>query len=585
MTRILVVEDERIVARDIQNTLERLGYTVTATVPTGEEAVRKAEETRPDLALVDIVLSGAMDGIEAARHIHFVLGIPVVYLTAYTDDERLERARATEPVGYIVKPYTERELLATIEMALHQYLASRQRTEAALRESEERYRGLFERVPVGLYRTTPDGQILDVNPALVEMLGYPDRESLLAVNAADLYVNAEDRQRWRALAEREGVVRDFEAQFRRRDGTVIWGRDSARTVRDADGRVVYHEGSLRDITEYKRAEEALRREKDFAESLIETAQAIVLVLDTEGRIVRFNPYLEEISGYRLPEVQGEDWFATFLPERNHSRIRELFSKAIGDIQTRGNINPIVTKDGRERQIEWYDKTLKDAEGNVVGLLSIGQDITERKQAEEQILRQSAVLEAINEVFQETLVCESDEEVARTCLAVAEKLTGSKFGFIGEVNQVGRFDTIAISNPGWDACKMPDSEAARLIKGMEIRGIDRSVIREEKSRIVNDPASHPDRVGTPEGHPSITCFLGVPLKQAGRTKCPSSSIIRTSGLSVFIQKTKNGSWATCKPCCKMARSRRNIASSGQMAWCVGFTPDVTWFAMPAVPQSE
>jgi len=144
------------------------------------------------------------------------------------------------------------------------------------------------------------------------------------------------------------------------------------------------------------------------------------------------------------------------------------------------------------------------------------EIAERKWAEEKILRQSMVLDGINKVFRETLTCESEQEVAGECLSVAEELTGSKFGFIGELNPAGLFDTIAISNPGGDVCKIPGSEAARLIKNMRISGIDRSVLRDEKSRIVNEPASHPDRTGTPEGHPPITSFLGVPLKHRERT---------------------------------------------------------------------
>jgi diguanylate cyclase (GGDEF)-like protein/PAS domain S-box-containing protein len=107
----------------------------------------------------------------------------------------------------------------------------------------------------------------------------------------------------------------------------------------------------------------------------------MLVLDPAGRIVRFNPYLEKLSGYRLAEVQGKDWFRTFLPERDQERIRRLFWTAIGQIQTCGNINAIVTKDGSEREIEWYDKTLRDAQGKVVALLATGQDITDRRRAE------------------------------------------------------------------------------------------------------------------------------------------------------------------------------------------------------------
>ena len=137
-----------------------------------------------------------------------------------------------------------------------------------------------------------------------------------------------------------------------------------------------------EIAQRKQTEETLRGERDFAQAVIETAQAIVLVLDTEGRIVHFNPYMEEISGYQLQKVHGKDWFSTFLPERDRDWVRALFLQAVGDIQTRGNVNPIVTKGGREREIEWYDKTLKDADGKTVGLLAIGQDITERKQAQE-----------------------------------------------------------------------------------------------------------------------------------------------------------------------------------------------------------
>ncbi|MBM4465404.1 MAG: PAS domain S-box protein [Chloroflexi bacterium] len=130
-------------------------------------------------------------------------------------------------------------------------VTERKRMEGALEASEERYRSLFEHVPVGLYRTTPAGQVLDVNPALVQMLGYPDRESLLAVAVTDGYVDPEERTRWQALIEREGVVRDFEVQWRRHDGTIIWVRENARVVQDDEGQVLYYEGAVEDITERK----------------------------------------------------------------------------------------------------------------------------------------------------------------------------------------------------------------------------------------------------------------------------------------------------------------------------------------------
>ena len=138
------------------------------------------------------------------------------------------------------------------------------------------------------------------------------------------------------------------------------------------------------IAERVKAEKELRRERDFAESLIETAPAIVLALDAKGGIVRINPYMEEISGYRLEDVKGKDWFSTFLPRRNRDRMRGAFLGAAGKDQRRGEVEPIVVKDGREREIEWYDKRLKDSGGNTTGLLAIGQDITERRKLEKEI---------------------------------------------------------------------------------------------------------------------------------------------------------------------------------------------------------
>ncbi|MGB8991236.1 MAG: response regulator [Desulfobaccales bacterium] len=131
-------------------------------------------------------------------------------------------------------------------------------------------------------------------------------------------------------------------------------------------------------------------------------------------------------------------------------------------------------------------------------------------------RQAQILAGINRIFHEALTDETEEKLGETCLAVAEELTGSRFGFICEVNQAGRFDTIAVSNPGWRACKIPISEAMRLLYDAPVCGIRRKVIETGEPLLCNDPPSHPDYVVPPEGHPPITAFLGVPLKHAGKT---------------------------------------------------------------------
>jgi PAS domain S-box-containing protein len=132
-------------------------------------------------------------------------------------------------------------------------------TEAALQVSEARYRHLFEGVPLGLFQTTPEGRYLDANETFAQLLGCPDRETLLAQNAVDFYHDPEDRDAWRAQMEREGLVRGFEFRGRRWDGELIWVREHARVVRDEEGRVAYYEGAIEDITQRKRVEDESAR--------------------------------------------------------------------------------------------------------------------------------------------------------------------------------------------------------------------------------------------------------------------------------------------------------------------------------------
>jgi CheY-like chemotaxis protein len=136
----MLVEDEIIVAADVKYRLENMGYDVLDIVDTGEEAISKAGEMRPDLILMDIVLKGDMDGIEAAQQIRELFDIPIIYLTAYSDKKTLERAKITEPFGYVLKPFEDREVQSAIEMALYKH-----ETERKLKESEEKYRRLVEK--------------------------------------------------------------------------------------------------------------------------------------------------------------------------------------------------------------------------------------------------------------------------------------------------------------------------------------------------------------------------------------------------------------------------------------------------------
>ncbi|MFW5744221.1 MAG: response regulator [Spirochaetota bacterium] len=182
---ILIVEDELIVAHSIQMRLEMHGYAVDGIAKSGEESLQLLESIAPDLILMDIRLSGEIDGIDAADRIRRDYQIPVIFLTAYSDDETLARAKITEPFGYIIKPFETRELVNNIEIALY-----RRKMNAALQMSEARFRGLFENAVIGLVLLNHDGGVVEVNRAMLDLLGYETEESLRRADALRPLVEA-----------------------------------------------------------------------------------------------------------------------------------------------------------------------------------------------------------------------------------------------------------------------------------------------------------------------------------------------------------------------------------------------------------
>ncbi|MFC1836512.1 response regulator [Thermodesulfobacteriota bacterium] len=183
--RILVVEDDPVIQTVLNSRLGKLGYEVLAVVSTGEEAIEKAQETRPDLVLMDIKLDGPMDGIEAAAEIRSSVGIPVVYVTAYAEDSQLKRARATEPFGYLVKPFGERELRSTLEMAFY-----KAEMEAKLRRSEERFRAITENTSDVTAVLDKEGTYAYLSPSVTRLIRYLPEE-MLGKKPAD-FVHADD---------------------------------------------------------------------------------------------------------------------------------------------------------------------------------------------------------------------------------------------------------------------------------------------------------------------------------------------------------------------------------------------------------
>jgi PAS domain S-box-containing protein len=282
---------------------------------------------------------------------------------------------------------------------------------AELRDSEQRYRGLFDGIPVGIYRTTPAGQVEDANLALVQMMGYPDREDYLRTELSSVYVNLGDREKWQTLMEREGIVRDFEVQLRRYDGQIIWANDTARAVIDDSGQVRHYEGTIEDVTERKRAQEELQKYQEHLEELVEERTAelqeseeryrtlfdgvpVGLYRNTpEGKLLDANLALVQMLGYESREELLEiDTIAIhYIDPKGRERWKEVMDRegVVRDFEIYGR-----TLSG---EIGWYSDTaraVKDEHGNTLYYEGSVENITRRKKYEEEIRYQKEYFEAL-----------------------------------------------------------------------------------------------------------------------------------------------------------------------------------------------
>ena len=249
--RILVVEDEGLVAEDIARILRNFGYDVLAIVSSGEEAVKIAEVVLPDLVLMDIMLEGDMNGIDAAGQIYSRFDIPIVYLTAYGDEDGLHKAKKTGPFGYMLKPFEERDLYNSIEMALYKH-----KMEKALRDSEERYRSLVENISEIVYSLDENADITYISPNIESISGYSPSE-IIGKRFTEFIYEKDLTGRMNKLQEimsERNESTDF--RFLTKFGESRWLRTAGRPILK-DNRVLGVRGTLVDITERKLVEEKL----------------------------------------------------------------------------------------------------------------------------------------------------------------------------------------------------------------------------------------------------------------------------------------------------------------------------------------
>jgi diguanylate cyclase (GGDEF)-like protein/PAS domain S-box-containing protein len=377
--RILVVEDDPAVAEHLRYQIESLGYVCAGQSPSGEAAIRLAAETRPDLVLMDIVLEGAVDGIAAAETIRRRHDIPVIYLTAYTSPDFLERAKITEPLAYLVKPCESREMRAAFAMALY-----KKDTEARLREQARLTAALLS-LSEGVLAYDLGGGIFQANAAAGRMLGR-DAGTLLRQGVQDV-LNLREAATRKPMVERllyrletEGLLFDHhDLELVRHDGQTLPVRLSGSRIRDDHDRIVGSILLLRDDSHRKRMEENLRQ----AAAVYASTSEGVLITNASRIIEDCNEACTHITGYTLAELigrtpailksgrQDEDFYRALWQSLSESGVwqGELWNR-----RKNGEIYP-----------QWMTiRTVRNSHDEITHYVAVYADISRIRQSEEQL---------------------------------------------------------------------------------------------------------------------------------------------------------------------------------------------------------
>jgi PAS domain S-box-containing protein len=377
--RVLVVEDEPIIGMDIRNILQSLDYEVPEVILSGEEAIEKAEELRPDLIIMDIVLSGKMDGIEAVKRIKEKLNIPIIYLTAHTEEVTFERASETRPYGYLVKPVGKNDLYTAIETAIHRHEMGMK-----LVESEDKYRNILDNIEEGYFEVDLAGNYTFFNDSLCRIYGYSGDE-LLGMSYKKIMDDSTSREVYEAYNRVYRTKEPLKAYVReiiRKDGSRVFVEASVSLIMDSSGEPLGFRGIVRDITERKLAEEEVRKSEEKYRTYIRDAPNGVFILDREGRFIEANRAAHSDIGYTEEELLSMS-VPDILSPNGQKENFEHFNRLLSEGGSSGEVL-IRKKDGTDRY--FFVEAVKLSDDRFIGF-SI--DINKRKQVEE-ALRESEI---------------------------------------------------------------------------------------------------------------------------------------------------------------------------------------------------
>ena len=295
--KIFIVEDEAIVAESLCDQLEKLGYIVTGNAPSGEEALRKIKKELPDLVLMDIMLEGEMDGVEVAQQIREFYGIPVIFLTAYSDPETLGRAKLTEPFGYLIKPYKERELLTTLEITLYKH-----RMEKRIREHERWLNTLLRSISDGVITVGNDGLITSMSPVAEMLTGLIESEQIkedllgiLQIEESGDYQIIPDLIDQALGGETVSCLIDNEPILVNADGKRIVIDFSAAPILNEQDEIIGAVLTMRDISARKKAEIELSEARQIINNTLTPREKEILQLMVNGLSTKEIAYDLKIS--------------------------------------------------------------------------------------------------------------------------------------------------------------------------------------------------------------------------------------------------------------------------------------------------
>ncbi|MFQ5543294.1 MAG: EAL domain-containing protein [Nitrospiria bacterium] len=379
---ILIVEADTSFAEWLQLSLKNLGYVVSGVVGSFEEALHFVEEDCPDLVLVNVILNGSIDGIETARQIISLFHLPVVYLMSYADDETMNRAKLTEPSGFLVIPVHERELRTTIEMALYKHHAEKE-----LARSEAKFQKIFNQSNDAICVIDPvQDEILEVNPKSCMMLGYTEKE-LLKKAVSEIYTDqAPELNAFVQVVLQKGEGWTDQLTCRNKVGQMIPLEVSASVIHLRGKTCILQ--LKRDISERKAAETMLRdSEEQFRVIFEQSSDSILLVDPVDGGIVAFNVNAHESLGYSREDFSRLSIYDIEADEPS-AKMRKCLQQVVSENGDSWKTTH-CTKDGQVRDVRISARPIS-IRGKEF-LLSVLHDVTEKTQAERFYRITSAIL--------------------------------------------------------------------------------------------------------------------------------------------------------------------------------------------------